>query len=57
LLLVAAISVAGMSIAFPIGGGIAWILGTIINYIIIVSGGEVASQKPAMLWIGVVIII
>lgn len=57
LLLVAAISVAGMSIAFPIGGGIAWILGTIINYIIIVSGGQVASQKPAMLWIGVVIII
>jgi glucose uptake protein len=57
LLLVAAISVAGMSIAFPIGGGIAWILGTIINYIIIVSGGEVASQKPVMLWIGVIIII
>ena len=57
LLLVAAISVAGMSIAFPIGGGIAWILGTIVNYIIIVSGGEVASQKPLMLWIGVVIII
>jgi glucose uptake protein len=57
LLLVAAISIAGMSIAFPIGGGIAWILGTIVNYIIIVSGGEVASQKPLMLWIGVVIII
>jgi len=57
LLLVAAISVAGMSIAFPIGGGIAWILGTIINYIIIVSGGEVASQNPGMLWIGVAIII
>ena len=57
LLLVAAISVAGMSIAFPIGGGIAWILGTIINYIIIVSGGEVPSQKPTLLWIGVVVII
>jgi glucose uptake protein len=57
LLLVAAISVAGMSIAFPIGGGIAWILGTVVNYIIIVSGGEVASQKPLMLWIGVAIII
>jgi glucose uptake protein len=57
LLLVAAISVAGMSIAFPIGGGIAWILGTVINYIIIVSGGEEASQKPLMLWIGVAIII
>jgi len=33
LLLVAAISVAGMSVAFPIGGGIGWTLGIIINYI------------------------
>ncbi len=57
LLLVAAISVAGMSIAFPIGGGIAWIMGTVVNYIIVVSGGGVASQKPALLWIGVAIIV
>jgi glucose uptake protein len=33
LLLVAAISVAGMSVAFPIGGGIGWTLGILINYI------------------------
>ncbi len=33
LLLVAAISIAGMSVAFPIGGGIGWILGIYINYI------------------------
>jgi glucose uptake protein len=33
LLLVAAISIAGMSVAFPIGGGIGWTLGIIINYI------------------------
>jgi len=33
LLLVAAISVAGMSVAFPIGGGIGWILGIAINYL------------------------
>lgn len=33
LLLVAAISVAGMSVAFPIGGGIGWILGIFINYL------------------------
>jgi glucose uptake protein len=33
LLLVAAISVAGMSVAFPIGGGIGWTLGIVINYI------------------------
>ena len=32
LLLVAAISVAGMSVAFPIGGGIGWTLGILINY-------------------------
>jgi glucose uptake protein len=57
LLLVAAISVAGMSIAFPIGGGIAWILGTVVNYILVVSGGGVATQKPALLWIGVAIIV
>ncbi len=33
LLLVAAISIAGMSVAFPIGGGIGWTLGIMINYI------------------------
>ena len=31
--LVAAISIAGMSVAFPIGGGIGWTLGILINYI------------------------
>ncbi len=33
LLLVASISVAGMSVAFPVGGGLGWTLGIIINYI------------------------
>lgn len=33
LLLVAGISVAGMSVAFPIGGGIGWTLGILINYL------------------------
>ena len=33
LLLVAGISVAGLSVAFPIGGGIGWTLGILINYI------------------------
>jgi glucose uptake protein len=33
LLLTAAIAIAGMSVAFPIGAGIAWILGIGINYI------------------------
>jgi glucose uptake protein len=33
LLLIAAISIAGMSVAFPIGGGIGWILGIVVNYV------------------------
>lgn len=33
LLLVASISIAGMSVAFPVGGGIGWTLGIFINYI------------------------
>jgi len=57
LLLVAAIAVAGMSIAFPIGGGIAWILGTLVNYIIIILAGGVPSNKPGLLWVGILIIV
>ncbi len=57
LLLVAAISVAGMSVAFPIGGGIAWILGIVLNYINIILKGGSPSSKPLYLWIAVVIII
>lgn len=57
LLLVAAISVAGMSVAFPIGGGIAWLGGIIFNYIIEVrSGAEMKSTPTTMLFIGVGII-
>lgn len=33
LLLVAAIAIAGMSVAFPIGGGIGWLLGIVVNYV------------------------
>lgn len=33
LLLVASISIAGMSVAFPVGGGIGWTLGILINYL------------------------
>ncbi len=33
LLLVASISIAGMSVAFPIGGGLGWMLGILINYL------------------------
>jgi len=57
LLLVAAIATAGMSVAFPIGGGIAWILGIVVNYVVILMAGKIPSQKPALLWIGVLIIV
>jgi glucose uptake protein len=57
LLMVAAIAVAGMSVAFPIGGGIAWILGIALNYINISMKGGIPSTNPVLLWIGVGIII
>lgn len=51
LLLVASISVAGMSVAFPIGGGIGWTLGILINYI-----GK-PEGNPALLFGGTGVII
>jgi len=51
LLLVASISVAGMSVAFPIGGGIGWTLGIIINYIGRPEG------NPLLLFMGTAVII
>ncbi len=57
ILLVAAIAVAGMAIAFPIGGGIAWILGIIVNYVLILLSGQSATERPLILWIGVIIIV
>lgn len=57
LLLVAAIAVAGMSVAFPIGGGIAWILGIILNYLNVAIKGGTPTMKPILLWTGVIIII
>jgi glucose uptake protein len=38
MLIVAAISVAGLAVAFPIGAGLALILGTILNYIVSPAG-------------------
>jgi glucose uptake protein len=51
LLLVASISIAGMSVAFPIGGGIGWTLGILINYI-----GK-PEGNPVLLFTGTFIII
>src|ERR1700728_1906837 len=41
LLLVAAISVAGMAVAFPIGAGLALVIGAVINYIISPAGNPI----------------
>ncbi len=58
ILLVAAIAVAGMSVGFPIGGGIAWILGIAVNYILVVLD-PVKSYRGnnLLLWSGVLVII
>lgn len=57
LLLVAAIDVAGMAVAFPIGGGLAWLGGIIFNYVIEVGGGAEQRTLPtAMLFGGVLVI-
>jgi glucose uptake protein len=41
LLLVAAISVAGMAVAFPIGAGLALVIGAVINYVISPKGNPI----------------
>ena len=50
LLIVAAISIAGMAVAFPVGIGIALVLGVLINYIATPIG------NPLILFIGVLIV-
>ena len=50
LLLVAAIEIAGMAIAFPIGIGIALVQGVLVNYIAMPDG------NPELLFIGVLLV-
>ena len=50
LLLVAAISVAGMAVAFPIGAGLGLVIGAVINYIISPKG------NPILLFGGITLI-
>jgi glucose uptake protein len=57
LLLVAAIAVAGLAVGFPIGGGIAWLGGTILGYIIEISTKGESSSNPVLLFIGMAIAI
>ncbi len=51
MLLVAAISIAGLSVAFPIAIGLALVIGVALNYVIDPAG------NPALLFVGVVFII
>lgn len=57
ILLVAAIAVAGMSVGFPIGGGIAWILGIIVNFILVVMDKGKPEGNVLLLFSGVAVII
>src|ERR1022692_145734 len=41
LLLVAAISIAGMAVAFPVGAGVALVIGAVLNYIVSPAGSPV----------------
>jgi glucose uptake protein len=51
LLLIAAIAIAGMSVAFPIGGGIGWLLGILVNY------NSEQVKNPVTLFIGLGILV
>ena len=50
ILLVAAIEVAGMAVAFPVGIGLALVLGVILNYVAVPIG------NPALLGVGVALV-
>jgi glucose uptake protein len=51
ILLVAAIAVSGMAVAFPVGIGLALVLGVLINYF----GGD-QSANPSLLFLGVALV-
>jgi glucose uptake protein len=55
--LTAAIAVAGMSVGFPIGGGLAWILGIIFNFILVLIDKGVPEGNTVLLFTGVIIIV
>ncbi len=57
ILLVAAIAVAGMSVGFPIGGGIAWILGIVVNFILVIADKGEPEGNVYLLFGGVIVIV
>ena len=50
ILLVAAISVAGMAVAFPVGAGLALVLGSLLNYFVSPTG------NPVLIFVGIVLV-
>lgn len=56
LLLVAAIAVAGMSVGFPIGGGIAWLLGILVNYMLVRFRTGQSPDNDFLLFSGIIVI-
>ena len=57
ILLTAAIAVAGMSVGFPIGGGLAWILGIVFNFVLVILDKGKPEGNVTLLFIGVTVII
>jgi glucose uptake protein len=53
LLLVAAMAIAGMAVGFPIGGGLAWVLGIVVNFVI--AGAQ--GNNVTVLFSGVALIV
>lgn len=51
LLIVAAIAVAGLAVAFPVGVGLALVIGVIVNYL------KVPEGEPVMLFGGVILVV
>ncbi|MDP4276000.1 MAG: GRP family sugar transporter [Bacteroidota bacterium] len=56
-LLVAAMAVAGMAVGFPVGGGLAWVLGIVVNYLLVVLDKGTFNGNPVMLFVGVAAIV
>ncbi|MBN1911674.1 MAG: hypothetical protein JW818_18170 [Pirellulales bacterium] len=54
ILLVAAIAIAGMSVAFPVGIGLALVLGVIVNY---VGSPAAKAGHPVVLFVGVALVV
>ena len=53
ILLVAAIAIAGMAVAFPVGIGLALVLGVLVNYW---GSGPDSTSSPALLFLGVALV-